>query len=478
MYSTRQHENDTMRERDSQVVQRDTETPTAIDDCYQEVATTPSASRLIPDIVPELRNSDALDCILSDDTELASVTSSDVIQRIEELATNIVVSLDRGELPAMSTYQSIISSDQEQASNRTMKRFTINQCRSFTSVLLVAAFCHSLIIAERTTTNREVYYFYVTHFRSQKECDAAIWDLCSIIQTPRHMLNLMASPKGWFCGDIQLISKSDQTSPIRENEEGSVLLLDGRSLPSVHGSPISSEWLQPYSRRNFSVQTIAATCILVIEKEGVYNRLSEDGFYRDYPCILITGKGFPDFATRAMVHTLHRELNLPVRGLSDCNPFGIMVLNTYQGTGTQNRRVAGAGMERLNVPIEWVGLRPSQVSHIMSSESTIPDQTLPQEIFQELTHLDKKRLFGTLLKENEHHSWTNFGQDRRRVKELVRMQHWKVELEALNWLGMDFCSSWLGRIFNYNSNEASSGSNNGESETTGSRKADEWLKII
>jgi meiotic recombination protein SPO11 len=34
-----------------------------------------------------------------------------------------------------------------------------------------------------------------------------------------------------------------------------------------------------------------AKCIVVIEKEGAYTRLSEDRVFDKIPCILVTGKG-------------------------------------------------------------------------------------------------------------------------------------------------------------------------------------------
>jgi len=50
--------------------------------------------------------------------------------------------------------------------------------------------------------------------------------------------------------------------------------------------------------------TSTATCILVIEKEGIYTRLSEDRIFDSVPCILVTGKGYPDVATRAFVKSV------------------------------------------------------------------------------------------------------------------------------------------------------------------------------
>lgn len=354
-----------------------------------------------------------------------SITTEEVLRRIEDLMATIVDALDEERMPVLETYQE----DNHIPTREITKRFTMNQCRSFTSILLVTTFCHSLLTANRTTTNREVYYFYVTHFRTQKECDLAIQDAACLLQVPRDSLGLKASPRGWFCGDIQLL-QNDQ------------VIMDGRAMQSVQGSPVSSDWLKSPQQRNFTIQTVAAECILVVEKEGVYNRLSEDRFFDDYPCILVTGKGFPDLATRAMVHSLHKLLDLPVRGLADCDPFGVMVLHTYQHG---SKRMGVDGGDRFAVPIEWVGLRPSQVEDLKQGKTV-----LPKEVFQELTDLDKKRLDDHLL--DESHRWTNFGQDDRRVEELQDMRDsgYKVELEALNWLGVDYSCEWLGNIFDYN----------------------------
>jgi hypothetical protein len=51
-------------------------------------------------------------------------------------------------------------------------------------------------------------------------------------------------------------------------------------------------------------------------------RLSEDRFYRRYPCILITAKGQPDVATRMFLRMLKMQLKIPVLGLVDSDPYG------------------------------------------------------------------------------------------------------------------------------------------------------------
>ena len=160
-------------------------------------------------------------------------------------------------------------------------------------------------------------------------------------------------------------------------------------------------------------------------------RLSEDRFYERFPCILITGKGFPDMATRAMVHALHNELQLPVYGLCDCNPFGIAILQTYQ-RGSAKRGIDGG--DRYTVPIQWAGLRPSQLSMYTDD--------LPNEVYQSLTDLDRKKI-EKLCEETS--PFINVPNGNKRLDELYDMAQlgYKVELEALHWLGMDKMCEWL-----------------------------------
>ena len=41
-----------------------------------------------------------------------------------------------------------------------------------------------------------------------------------------------------------------------------------------------------------------AEFILLVEKDAAFQRLAEDRFFNTYPCVIITGKGEADLATR------------------------------------------------------------------------------------------------------------------------------------------------------------------------------------
>ncbi|KAL3803728.1 hypothetical protein HJC23_003782 [Cyclotella cryptica] len=373
----------------------------------------------------------------------------DVIYRIEAVMGHLVNYLNRMEGPVLHEYKNPHSQNSDTDSTASQmesissdfflqlskfngspfKNFdNVSRQRVFTSITLVMSFIHLLLLSNRTTTTREVYYVFVTHFRNQKECDSAILDVARILGVPRRALGLSASPKGWFCGCVEVTRRG--TLPSGKDISGSI---DGTALSSIQGLPITREWIERddegFTEDGVEIKVASkdAKVIVVIEKEGVYNRLAEERIFDKFPCIIVTGKGFPDLATRALVQTLHKELDLPVVGLCDSNPFGISVLALYHCAGD---RMGVDGNLKYTVPIRWIGLRPSTVLSL--------EDRLPKEVFQKLTDLDHKRI-EALLDE------TNLFLNEDREDEILAMRDegYKVELEALYWLGPDFMGNWI-----------------------------------
>ena len=391
----------------------------------------------------------------SAEANVQSSDSLDVIQRIESVMETIIMCLDRKEEPILRGYVNPQPYDNETheffdsttndaieaadihydaKSNNGDPKFhrnfgNIAQSRSFASICLVMSFIHQLLLSNRTTTTREVFYVFVTHFRNQRECDAVILDVAKVLGVSRRSLGLFASPKGWFCGCVEITRRG--TLPSGKDVSGTI---DGTALFSIQGLPITKEWTERdengCTSDGVEVQVFSkdAKVILVIEKEGVYNRLSEERIFDRFPCILVTGKGFPDLATRALVSALHRELQIPVAGICDCNPFGISVLALYHCAGD---RMGVDGRRRYTVPIEWLGLRPSKVARLKNR--------LPETVFQKLTDLDNKRI-ASLLDNPDDPYLTK--EDEVEVRDM-KDAGYKVELEALYWIGPDFMGDWV-----------------------------------
>lgn len=235
----------------------------------------------------------------------------------------------------------------------------------------------------------------------------------------------------------ELESKSDSFSNSDDQS-------DANSCSSDDSHAGSTGTFQIHPEAQFQIHS-SALAIIVIEKEGVYARLSEDKFYTRIPTILITSKGIPDIATRALVYCLWKTLQIPVYGLADCNPYGLGVLQTFFKGGKGNGR---HNKELYQVPMQWIGLRPSQLQEMEIG------RRLPKEVFQKLTGMDMRKLKGLEEqgREQEEEQEEEGGNVLVRGLEiqLMRENGWKVELESLHWLGMGFMSDWLEDVLGAN----------------------------
>mmetsp|Transcript_11407 Transcript_11407/g.16634 ORF Transcript_11407/g.16634 Transcript_11407/m.16634 type:complete len:129 (-) Transcript_11407:23-409(-) len=124
-----------------------------------------------------------------------SHSPSQVLSRITTLTSHLLDSLHQNKVPILS---SPFAPRNATSDTHVPKRnfSNLSQCRAFTNTLLVLSFVQRLLLSNRTTTNREVYYFFITHFRSQRECDASIVDVANLLSVERIALGLTASPKG------------------------------------------------------------------------------------------------------------------------------------------------------------------------------------------------------------------------------------------------------------------------------------------
>ena len=81
---------------------------------------------------------------------------------------------------------------------------------------------------------------------------------------------------------------------------------------------------------------------------------------------MITAKGQPDVATRMFLARITTELNIPVLGLVDSDPYGLKILSVYM-SGSKNMSYDSASLTTPD--IQWLGLRPSDLN-----KYDLPDQ--------------------------------------------------------------------------------------------------------
>lgn len=153
-------------------------------------------------------------------------------------------------------------------------------------------------------------------------------------------------------------------------------------------------------------------CVVVVEKEAVFGRLVAAGLASRVPSVLVTGRGYPDHATRAFAGALCRAFDVPAFGLCDCDPDGLRILLCYaRGSGgsralgysppppsaasTGAAREVGATGRGALPALQWLGLRPSSLPALLSRHGS---QKAPaqQQQQQQLSPRDRAVLRGVV----------------------------------------------------------------------------------
>jgi len=250
------------------------------------------------------------------------------------------------------------------------RRLDAAGARSWSAVLSVLAVSHSLLRQGRSTSQRDVYYTLLQHFPDgQAQCNRAVADCAALLRCAREDLGIYASPRGVLGGRLTLR---------RGHEWASV---------EAAGVPVGGAWRGARRRGARSPLTLPlpsklktaawlagtqlvgacaarpAAFVLVVEKEAVFGRLVSDGFHEECPCVVVTGKGFPDAATRACVAALVAQLGLPAYGLFDYGPFGAAVYLSYVVGGKLSGAAAAAQKEppQATPSLRWLGMRSPQI---------------------------------------------------------------------------------------------------------------------
>lgn len=277
--------------------------------------------------------------------------------------------------------------------------------REFEGSLRVLATSASLLRARKTATTRELYYCHAVFFTDAKESAAAIARITAALETPRASLALLAATKGWVAG---------------------ALTLNGVRLSASAPVTIAAEFASG-ARPDLAVD--GARFILVVEKEAIFRRLVEDKIWENsgMRCVVVTGGGQPDVATRAFVRFLSDAHGpaVPVLGLCDWNPYGLQIVLTYAHGSAARPDAASFAVPSML----WLGLRGADIDIF----------GLPQSVRQRTTSADDSRARALLRDAHV----TASAQLTAEVSAWVGEPRSKVELEGLHARGLAF----IGDVF-------------------------------
>ena len=166
----------------------------------------------------------------------------------------------------------------------------------------------NLLRSNLHATKREVYYSDVNLFREQKYSDKIIEDVASMIQTTRDSVHVVASARG--------------------SAMGRVTIRDGGDIIDLTKMGTGGWAVTPFLDQLEIVESDAEFVILS-EKDAAVMRLAEAKYWNRQPCIVITGKGSGDIATRAFLKMLVKELEIPAFALVDSDPYGHYIYSVF-----------------------------------------------------------------------------------------------------------------------------------------------------
>ena len=157
-------------------------------------------------------------------------------------------------------------------------------------------------------TKREVFYSDVNLFRDQKYSDKIIEDTAAMLKTTRDSIHVVASARG--------------------SAMGRVIIRDGGDLIDLTKMGTGGWAITPFLDQVEIVES-DAEYIILSEKDAAVMRLAEAKYWNREPCIVLTGKGSGDIATRAFLRMLVKELEIPAFALVDSDPYGHYIYSVF-----------------------------------------------------------------------------------------------------------------------------------------------------
>ncbi|GAV76132.1 TP6A_N domain-containing protein [Cephalotus follicularis] len=284
-----------------------------------------------------------------------------------------------------------------------------NAARAFVRVWKVMEMCLQILVQEKRVTQRELFYKLLCsspdYFTSQLQVNRTIQDVVALLRCSRYSLGIMASSRGVVAGRL-LLQEPDQK------------VVDCTECGSS-GYAISGD----LNLLDKLVMKTDARYIIVVEKHAIFQRLAEDGVFNHIPSIIITAKGYPDIATRFLLHRMSRAFpELPILALVDWNPAGLAILCTFKFGSI----AMGLEAYRYACNVKWLGLRGDDLQ-------LVPDQCLVQLKPRDL-QIAKSLMSLEVLQENY----------REELASMVRSGQ-RAEIEALYLHGFDYLGKYIAK---------------------------------
>ena len=238
-------------------------------------------------------------------------------EKIAELGKTLVKEVDAGEnlhidIPIRGSANVLFDEKEKKIllGDKMAKRYLFNvaHARRFMQTMLVASYVKKDLLENNlTATLRDLYYakkrtikgFKEDTIDEQKESDLAIVDLEVAMDSFRERLHLRAEPKGRMAGDMVVLDR------VRDKVDSIDLSRMG-----------SGGWAVPSIVEQIEFKDVGIEYVLVAEKNAIFDRLNEDGYWEKNKCLLMTTAGQAARGARRLLQRLSSELKIPCYMLS------------------------------------------------------------------------------------------------------------------------------------------------------------------
>ncbi len=249
---------------------------------------------------------------------------------------------------------------------------------------------YNLLQSNLHATKREVFYSDVNLFRDQKYSDKIIEDVSSMLNTTRDSVHVVASARG--------------------SAMGRVVIRDGGDLIDLTKMGTGGWAVTPFLDQLEIVES-DAEFILMAEKDAAVMRLAEAKYWNRQPCIILTGKGSGDIATRAFLKMLVKELEIPAFALVDSDPYGHYIYSVFL-----------RGSKRLSYESPFIATPELKLLGVLSRD--LDAFNIPKSVRIPMEPADIKRV-REMLKEpfvQQNKEWVNDLQLMLKMKEKAEIQ--------------------------------------------------------
>ncbi|KAK6589252.1 hypothetical protein RS030_213406 [Cryptosporidium xiaoi] len=194
----------------------------------------------------------------------------------------------------------------------------IRPCRKRNDIINIAKIIsitnalHNILKSGRKIALRELYYLNGWLFKNQSQVVKIVQGFTELLKVPRRAIGLFPSPKGMIGGRVKFIYRDSEILDVDE------LGITGATITDIFET-LSDDIIVKTDMKY----------LLIIEKASIFQYLMERKIFNRIPCVLVTGKGFPDITTRKLVSKLTTHLKMKTIFLGDFDPHGINIYLTY-----------------------------------------------------------------------------------------------------------------------------------------------------